>query len=481
MLVYASNKAFLVQVLGDNGAGQHIDVSEQQDPVVLDCAGLNRMTFASASDDWTIQQASAQWNGYVLPLSGKEFFLSDGTYDFSVTFESNGVPLVSNMTRDVTEDCVLSIDEAASELRDVTVSWSDAFSPVGSVSVRSDTGFSVSEQEFTSGGSLLVEEGPQVVSLTLWCGNNAFNVASGLTVGAGTNAVSIGNEFTGDLEYFGDEEPYTGDRLEFWILNPADERGNMLKTVEAADHPLKATVTFTDVDDAQRVFTAEFSTDNHWGMYVPAPEEPGTYTVSAEVVCDDLCAANAFSDIDSGQWYHEAVEWAFANKVMNGYGDGTFGPNDPLCREQAAAVLYNYLGEGDTSALAAPLSDVDQAAWYATSLNWAFENGIMNGYDGSDRFGVGDALTREQFYAVIANAVGANTADADLSALDAFPDAAEVSSWARHSVAWAVEQRLLNGVELADGTRVLSATRDITRAEMAAMMLNAVDAGVLAK
>ena len=69
-------------------------------------------------------------SNYVLPLSGYEFFLSDGTYDFSVTYESDGVPLVSNMTRDVTEDCVLSVDEAASELRDVTVSWSDAFSQV---------------------------------------------------------------------------------------------------------------------------------------------------------------------------------------------------------------------------------------------------------------------------------------------------------------------------------------------------------------
>lgn len=481
MLVYASNKAFLVQVLGDDGSGQHIDLSGQKTPVALDCADLNRVTFASASDDWTVQQAAAQWNGYVLPLSGNEFFLSDGTYDFSVTYESNGVPLVSNMTRNVAEDCVLSVDEAASELRDVTVSWSDAFSQVGAASARSDTGFSVSDQEFTSGGSLLVEEGPQEVELKLWCGDCAFNVDSNLTVGAGANAVSIGNEFTGDLEYFGDEEPYTGDRLEFWILNPADERGNMLKTVEVADHPLKATVTFTDVDDAQRVFTAEFSTDNHWGMYVPAPEEPGTYRVSAEVVCDGLCAADAFSDIDSGQWYHEAVDWAFANKVMNGYGDGTFGPNDVLYREQAATVLYNYLGEGDTSAPAAPLSDVDQAAWYATSLNWVFGNGIMNGYDGSDRFGVGDALTREQFCAVIANAVDANTADADLSVLDAFPDAAEVSSWARPSVAWAVERGLLNGVEQVGGTRALSATRDITRAEMATMMSNAVDAGVLAK
>lgn len=161
MHAYVSNKAFLIQVLGDDGSGQHIDLSGQKTPVALDCADLNRVTFASASDGWTIQQAAAQWNGYVLPLSGNEFFLSDGTYDFSVTYESNGVPLVSNMTRNVTEDCVLSVDEAASELRDVTVSWSDAFSQVGAASVRSDTGFSVSEQEFTSGGSLLVEEGPK--------------------------------------------------------------------------------------------------------------------------------------------------------------------------------------------------------------------------------------------------------------------------------------------------------------------------------
>ena len=82
---------------------------------------------------------------------------------------------------------------------------------------------------------------------------------------------------------------------------------------------------------------------------------------------------------------------------------------------------------------------------------------------------------------MIANAVGTNTADADLSVLDAFPDAAEVSSWARPSVTWAVEQGLLNGVEQVGGTRALSATRDITRAEMATMMSNAVDAGVLAK
>lgn len=50
MLVYASNKAFLVQVLGDDGSGQHIDLSGQKTPVALDCADLNRVTFASASD-----------------------------------------------------------------------------------------------------------------------------------------------------------------------------------------------------------------------------------------------------------------------------------------------------------------------------------------------------------------------------------------------------------------------------------------------
>ncbi|MBM6905492.1 S-layer homology domain-containing protein [Collinsella tanakaei] len=103
----------------------------------------------------------------------------------------------------------------------------------------------------------------------------------------------------------------------------------------------------------------------------------------------------------------------------------------------------------------------------------------MNGYEGSDKFGVGDPLTREQFACIIANAAGADLSEQDTSVLDGYVDGDGVSDWARPAVAWAVETGVINGVEGEDGTRTLDAVRDITRAEMAAMMLNAVDAGAL--
>ena len=95
--------------------------------------------------------------------------------------------------------------------------------------------------------------------------------------------------------------------------------------------------------------------------------------------------------------------------------------------------------------------------------------------------GVGEALTREQFCAVVAKAMKADLSDVDTSVLDGFADAGSVSDWAKPAVAWAVQMGIVNGVENAGGTRSLQGPRDITRAEMAAMMLNAVDAGVLVK
>lgn len=163
---------------------------------------------------------------------------------------------------------------------------------------------------------------------------------------------------------------------------------------------------------------------------------------------------------------------------MNGYENGTFGPDDPLAREQAAAVLWNLLGNDDAIAPDALHADVAQDAWYSDSVNWAVENGYMNGYDGSDRFGVGDALTREQFACVIANAVDASLEGIDPTSIDAFPDADGVSDWAAQAVAWAVSAGVINGVETEDG-RELQAGRTISRAEMAAMIMNAVECEAL--
>ena len=201
-------------------------------------------------------------------------------------------------------------------------------------------------------------------------------------------------------------------------------------------------------------------------------------SIDDEVDVDGLL--DRFTDIDAEEWYVKSVDWAVKNGVMNGYkGMTSFGPNDVLTREQAAAVLYNYLAEGAAGYDSSGMPDVSDD-WYTEAVNWAVANGIMNGYD-SGEFGVGDALTREQFCAIIANAVGADLEGIDESALGAFPDAGGASEWARRAIAWAVESGVIHGAELEDGSRALQAGRAISRSEMAAMMMSAEASGVLGR
>lgn len=277
---------------------------------------------------------------------------------------------------------------------------------------------------------------------------------------------------------------------EFQIEAPEVEGG----TVELSDASAAAgdTVTITLTPDEGKEVRGVVVTDAEGQQIDLVQNEDGTYSftmpegeVSVDVTfgCDggELCASHEFADLDHSLWYHDAVDWAVSNGAMNGYANGLFGPDDSLLREQAAAVLWNYLGAGDDSASAAELDDVERGAWYSVAVNWAVENGIMNGYDDGSGFGVGDSLTREQFAAVIANAVGADVESVDPAVLDGFTDGDEVSDWARQCMTWAVDAGVLNGVDLGDGTRKLDATREISRAEMAAMMMNAVEAGVLVR
>lgn len=198
------------------------------------------------------------------------------------------------------------------------------------------------------------------------------------------------------------------------------------------------------------------------------------------LVLDDKSHELPFTDLEDGAWYLDAVGYAYRHDLMGGYGGTSlFGPDDGLLREQAAQVVWNLMGEGDGSRPAATHADVAQGRWYSPAVNWAVDAKVMDGYD-ADTFGVGDALTREQFAAVVAKAAGADVSAADAASLDVFSDTEDVSGWAVQTMAWAVEAGVIEGVEGEDGSRSLDATRALTRAEMAAMVMNAVDKGALA-
>lgn len=91
-----------------------------------------------------------------------------------------------------------------------------------------------------------------------------------------------------------------------------------------------------------------------------------------------------FTDVAEDAYYADAVAWAAENGIVLGYGDGTFGPNDPITREQLAAMLYRYAGSPAVTQTALSFSDSGQISTYALdAVNWAVQQGVLNGKTGN--------------------------------------------------------------------------------------------------
>lgn len=89
-----------------------------------------------------------------------------------------------------------------------------------------------------------------------------------------------------------------------------------------------------------------------------------------------------FDDVEKGKWYSNPIAWAARNKIVEGYGDGKFGPDDDLTREQIASILYSYsmfmkYDLGNQDSLEAFLDKESISGWALEAMKWAFGNGIL--------------------------------------------------------------------------------------------------------
>lgn len=107
------------------------------------------------------------------------------------------------------------------------------------------------------------------------------------------------------------------------------------------------------------------------------------------------CPASGFTDLGGVEtWYHQAVDYVLQNGLMNGYGHDKFGPDDPLSRAQLTQILFNQASR-PVSDSPLPYGDVAEDAWYAQAIRWAASQSVVTGY-GNGRFGPNDPVTREQ-------------------------------------------------------------------------------------
>ena len=97
-------------------------------------------------------------------------------------------------------------------------------------------------------------------------------------------------------------------------------------------------------------------------------------------------ASDGFYDVPAGQWYSDAVAWAVKYGITNGYGDGRFGPNDPITREQLAVFLYRYAKSRNIivtaygKLLQSDASKID--SWALDAMTWAYSKGIIEEVEG---------------------------------------------------------------------------------------------------
>ncbi len=188
----------------------------------------------------------------------------------------------------------------------------------------------------------------------------------------------------------------------------------------------------------------------------------------------------SFVDVTSDSWFYDAVTHAVANKIMSGYdnGSGAFGVGDQIQRQDVALILYRHLGNGET-APSCGLVDVPQD-YYTQAVNWCVANGVFTGYeDGSNKFGVGDPLTRQDLMTVIYRISGATAEGVDGSAFDELPDSSLTSPWAIDAAKWALSEGIISGMEQVDGSRLLAPLNNISRAEVAQVMQRAMEKDVL--
>ena len=183
-------------------------------------------------------------------------------------------------------------------------------------------------------------------------------------------------------------------------LTVTDSRGNEIKLTAQGGNKYTFTM-------PSRAVTVKAS-------FVPLPDD-------TQKPCDGGvdCPSRGFSDLGSvGTWYHEAVDYVLRNDLMGGYGNGTFGPNNNLTRAQFAQILFNQEGRPVVNYLL-QYGDVAEGAWYTEAIRWATSQGIVGGY-GNGMFGPNDNITREQLAVMLWRYAGSPAAtDKELHFTDA--------------------------------------------------------------
>jgi hypothetical protein len=181
-----------------------------------------------------------------------------------------------------------------------------------------------------------------------------------------------------------------------------------------------------------------------------------------------ICPSEPYIDVNQSLWFYEAVDRVLEKGLFVGTSDTTFEPNRTMNRAMIVTVLWRLEGKPVVPKNDI-FRDVTKDSWYADAVSWANANQVVAGY-GNGLFGPNDPITREQMISILhryAQFKGIGISLEDGEDLTEFTDLGQVSSWALPGMKWAVANGIIKGIT----QTTLEPNESATRAQVAAVFM----------
>ena len=175
-----------------------------------------------------------------------------------------------------------------------------------------------------------------------------------------------------------------------------------------------------------------------------------------------------YTDVSENDWFYDYVYDVYIKELMTGLEKTIFAPNNNLVRAQFAVILYRMEGEPEIT-FKDTFPDVKDGNFYSDAVIWAADNGIVTGYTGTGLFGPNDPITREQMAAMMFRYAKYKKMDTTARAsLSIFPDSKNVQAFATDAVKWCVAEKIISGK--GDEPKLLDPQGNTVRAEAATII-----------
>lgn len=315
----------------------------------------------------------------------------------------------------------------------------------------------INGQEFTSGsGSLSVPIGTGETVITVNIGSTAYtlHITSTHTSGGGGGGSGTTASYRVTVE--------SAENGVAKSSRTSAGAGTTVKlTVTPDDGYRLSSLTVTNKNG--KALTLNDKNDGTYTFTMPASD----VTVKAAFIEVDA-EEFPFVDVPLDSWYYDGVSYVYENGLMTGTSATTFAPDMTTTRSMVATILWRLEGSPVVD-YAMTFTDVDSSTWYTEAVRWAASEGIITGY-GNGNFGPNDSITREQMATMLyryAQYKGYDVSVGENTNILSYTDFAELGEYAVAAMQWAVGAGIINGTSAS----TLSPRGNATRAEVAVILM----------